>query len=279
MPSENDLTAVWSGKLAELVGQEVANPPPAENAVIAQITHIDGTGIATLVNKLTEDAKKYGGFALILKHDPGFKGFQWLQFITRQLVVDGAAKTGNLVIKTNTTAYQLVNSAAEITSYDFAPEAKPSNWDTCWKVDSNIKSPFFADAFEWAISDQDKVTAILDAPGILVGQIPFPFLKKEYEDIPDGLVDMKKELGEGEGISRAYFSDYLVKTVDGKQHIHARFDFSVTWNAKEKERSNFTLRSLATTATTSLLDCHMAALNHTTTRGNETWKAFRESIV
>ncbi|CAM1510734.1 Fc.00g082470.m01.CDS01 [Cosmosporella sp. VM-42] len=283
-----DLTAEWGNKLAELVVQEVEAPPPAENAVIARLTDIDGTGIAALVSKLAQAAQTYGGFALILKHDTKYKDFEWLQFITRQLVVDGAAKTGNLVIKTNTTSYQLVNSAAEITDYAFAPGSEPSNWNTCWKVDSIIlpfPKPFFRSGYEYAISDAHNLTAILDAPGIMVGKKLTNAEKSLYEDVPDGLVAMKDELGTGGGISRAYFSDYLVKKVDGKWRIYARFDFSLTWNARDADKNSFTLRSLRNTTTTSLLDCHMAALMHKTTPGKpgkeskEPWKDFRDSIL
>ncbi|KAK7397530.1 hypothetical protein QQX98_013100 [Neonectria punicea] len=284
----NDHTTEWGNKLAELVVQEAAAPPPAENAVNARLTDVDGTGIAALVSKLTQPAETYGGFALILKHDTSYKNFEWLQFITRQLVVDGAAITGNLVIKTNTTSYQLVNSAAEITDYAFAPGLEPSNWNTCWKVDSTIlpfPKPFFRDGYEYAISDAHHLAAILDAPAIMVGKIPTNAAKSMYEDIPDDLVVMKDALGTGEGISRAYFSDYLVKKVDGKWRIYARFDFSLTWNARDADKKNFTLRSLKTTTTTSLLDCHMAALMHKTTPGKpgteskEPWKDFRGSIL
>ncbi|KAM0249526.1 hypothetical protein ACHAQJ_009032 [Trichoderma viride] len=259
-----NLTKDWESKLAELVVKEVA----AENVVNARLTDIDGTGIATLVSKLTQDSKTYGGFALILQDKKKYKDFEWLQFITRQLVVDNVAKTGNLVIKANTTSYQLVESAAEITDYAFVSGSKPSNWDTCWKVDSTIlpqdKQPFFREGYEYAISDAHNLTAILDAPAIMVGIKPIDKLKYLYEDLPDDLVEMKSALGTGEGISRAYFSDYLVKKVGGEWHIYARFDFSLTWKAGDKDRKNFTLRSLKTTKTTSLLDCHMKALKHRT---------------
>ncbi|KAF7555598.1 hypothetical protein G7Z17_g2056 [Cylindrodendrum hubeiense] len=283
-------TADWGNKLAELVVQQVSAPPPAQNAINAQLTGIDGTGIATLASKLAQATKTYGGFALILKHDPEYKDFEWLQFITRQLVADGAAITGNLVIKTNTSSYQLVNSAASITDYAFASGSGPSNWNTCWKVDSTIlptPKPFFRDGYEYAISDADKLTAILDAPGIMVGK-KYPQTdveRRSYEDLPGNLVVMKDALGSREGISRAYFSDYLVKKVGEEFRICARFDFSLTWNAKDADKNNFTLSSLGTTTTTSLLDCHKAALMHKTTPGNtskvpqEPWKDFRDKIL
>jgi hypothetical protein len=282
-----NLTEEWGNKLAELAVQEVAAPPPAENVVNARLTDIDGTGIATLVSKLTQASETYGGFALILKHDTKYKDFEWLQFITRQLVVDDAAITGNLVIKTNTASYQLVNSAAEITNYAFAPDSEPSNWNTCWKVDSTISpqpKPFFREGYEYAISDAHKLTAILDAPGIMAGKQPKDWEKPEYKDVPDNLVIMKDALGTRKGISRAYFSDYLVKKVNGKWHIYARFDFSLTWNARDADKKNFTLRSLRTTTTTSLLHCHKAALTHKTTPGTkgteskDLWEDFRKSI-
>jgi hypothetical protein len=142
-----DKTAEWCDKLAELVAQEVVTPPPAENTVNARLTGIDGTGIAALVSKLKQDTKTYDGFALVFQHDTNYQSFEWLQFITRQLVVDNTAKKGNLVVKTNTTSYQLVDSAAEITDYTFASGSKPANWNTCWKVDSKIlpnPKPFFS---------------------------------------------------------------------------------------------------------------------------------------
>lgn len=283
-----NLTAEWGNKLAELVVEEVAASPPAANAVNAQLTAIDGTGTATLVSKLTQAVKPYGGFALVLKHGTEYKDFEWLQFITRQLVVDGAAITGNLVIKANTTSYQLVNSAAEITDYTFEPGSEPSNQNTCWKVDSTIlphPKPFFRDGYEYAISDAHNLTAILDAPAIMAGKNPTNAEKSMYEDVPDDLVVMKDALGTGEGISRAYFSDYLMKKINGKWHIYARFDFSLTWKSKDADKNNFTLRSLRTTKTTVLLDCHVAALMHKTTPGktgaksNEPWKNFRDLII
>ncbi|UKZ74821.1 hypothetical protein TrVFT333_002491 [Trichoderma virens FT-333] len=283
-----NITAEWGNKLAELAIQEVTVPLPTENAVNARLTDIDGTGTATLVSKLKQAAKTYGGFALILKHDPDYKEFEWLQFITRQLVVDGAAITGNLVIKINTTSYQLVNSVEEITDYAFAPGSEPSNWNTCWKVDASIlpfPKPFFREGYEYAISDAHNLTAILDAPAVLAGKIPTNAEKSMYEDVPSGLVVMKDALGTGEGISRAYFSDYLVKKVGDKWRIYARFDFSLTWNARDTDKKNFTFHSLGTTTTASLLDCHMAALMHKTTPGKpgteskEPWKEFRESIL
>lgn len=282
-----NLTAEWGNKLAELVVQEPTTSPPAENAVNAQLTNIDGTGIATLVSKLTKAPKPYGGFALVFKHGTEYKDFEWLQFITRQLVVDDAAITGNLVIKANTTSYQLVNSAAEITDYDFASSLEPSNWKTCWKVDSTIlphPKPFFRDGYEYALSDGHNLTAIMDAPAVMAGKKPTKAEKSMYEDVPDGLVVMKDALGTNEGVSRAYFSDYLVKKVGGKWHIYARFDFSLTWEARDVNKSNFTLRSLKTTKTSSLLDCHMTALIHKTMPGKtglaskEPWKGFRDSI-
>lgn len=281
-------TSEWGNKLAELVVQEAAAHPPAENAVHARLTDIDGTGIATLVSKLTEAPKAYGGFALIFKHDKEHKDFEWLQFITRQLVVEDAAITGKLVMKTNTTSYQLVDSAAEIADYDFASGSQPPNWNACWKVDSTIlpnPKPFFREAYEYAISDNHKLTAIMDAPGVMAGKKPTKGDKSSYEDVPDGLVVMKDELGAHEGISRAYFSDYLVKKVGGKYKIYARFDFSLTWQARDMDKSNYALRSLRTTKTSSLLDCHMDALKHKTLPGStsqpskEPWKSFRGLIV
>ncbi|KAL7917070.1 hypothetical protein ACQKWADRAFT_326566 [Trichoderma austrokoningii] len=279
-----NLTADWGNKLAELAVETTVAPLPAENAVNAQLTDIDGAGIATLVSKLTKASKHYGGFALVFKHDTEYKNFEWLQFITRQLVVDDAAITGNLVIKSNTTSYQLINSATEITDYTFASNSEPSNWNTCWKVDSTIllkPKPFFREGYEYAISDRHNLTAILDAPAVLAGKTPKNAEKSMYEDVPDDLVVMKDKLGTSEGISRAYFSDYLVKKVGSKWRIYARFDFSLTWETRDMDKKNFTLRSLKTTKTTSLLDCHKAALMHKTMPGEkkEPWKDFRNSIL
>lgn len=295
MPTDH--TAEWGDKLAELASL------PAENVVHSRLTGIAGTGIATLVSKLKQDPKPshgskpsqgpkaYGGFALTLTHDTEHKNFEWLQFITRQLVIGGAAKAGNLVMKTNTTSYQLVESEVEITDYAFATGSKPSNWNTCWKVDSSISKPFFRDVFEYAISDAHKLTAIMDNPSILIGKKLKPAEIHYYEDAPGNTVDMKDALGTGDGISRAYFSDYLVKKeANGKWRIYARFDFSLTWKAKDADKNNFTLRSLSATTTTSLLDCHMDALNHKTikhvnvkgkpsTESTEPWKSFRDLIL
>ncbi|PTB37464.1 uncharacterized protein TrAFT101_011182 [Trichoderma asperellum] len=287
MADHNNLTKEWGDKLAQLVAQDVTNPPPAENAVNAKLQNIDGTGVAALVSKLTQPTSKYGGFALILQDDTEYKEFEWLQFITRQLVANGVAINGNLVIKTNTTSYQLVNSVDDITDYTFANGNEPSNWDTCWKVDSIIvpvPRPFFRDSYEYAISDPHKFTAILDAPGILTGKTP-TWDKSLYEDLPPNCVVMKDQLGTQQGISRAYFSDYLMKKDQNKWRVCARLDFSLTWNAQDTDKNNFTVRCISTTATTSLLDCHKAALMHKTVPGSPTkqptepWKTFRDSIV
>lgn len=288
-----DRTSDWGNKLAELVVQEVAAHPPAENAVNARLTGIDGTGIATLVSKLTTTSKSYGGFALIFKHGTKHEDFEWLQFITRQLVVKDKAITGNLVTKTNTTSFQLVDFPLEITDYDFAIGSEPPNWNTCWKVDSSIFSrpkPFYRQEYEYAISDGHKLTAIMDAPSVMVGKRPIETLKSSYHDLPDGLVVMEEKLGKdklrrSDGISRAYFSDYLAKRVGGKYQIYARFDFSLTWQTRDVDKSHFTLRSLGATKTSSLLECHMDALMHKTMPGDpneapkEPWEDFRGSIL
>lgn len=282
-----DLTAQWGDKLGELVAQAVQSPTPAENAIHARLTGIDSTGIAALVSKLKQDAEGYDGFGLIFQHGTNHQNFQWLQFITRQLVIGSTAKTGNLIFQTNTTSYQLVNSAAEITDFTFASGSKPDNWNTCWKVDSIISSaapqPFFCYAYEYALSSDKKLTAILDAPSVFTGK-PMPTLqsiKNEYKDLPDGLVVMKDQLGTAQGISRAYFSDYLVKKESDKWRILARFDFHVTWNQATRltNKREFSLRSLETTATTALLECHKAALLRTTTRGEQPYKSFHDSIL
>ncbi|MCJ1396523.1 hypothetical protein MMC18_009414 [Xylographa bjoerkii] len=279
-----DMTADWGDKLAELVAREVVTPPPAENAVNARLTGIDDTGIAALVSKLKQDAKTYDGFALVFQHATNYQSFEWLQFITRQLVVDNTAKKGNLIFATNTTSYQLVDSAAEITDYGFASGSKPANWNTCWKVDSTIvpnPKPFFREAYEYAISHEKKLTAILDAPSAMTGKNPPENMKQYYADIPGDLVVMKDALGSHEGISRAYFSDYLVKKDGDKWRIFARFDLNLTWNpvTKDTNKKNFTLHSLKTTATTELLECHKTALLHKTTKDVQPWKSFHDSIL
>jgi hypothetical protein len=84
----------------------------------------------------------------------------------------------------------------------------------------------------------------------------------------------------GDGIARAYFSDYLMKKdADNKYHILARFDFNLTWNpAKTAKKEDFTLHSVKTTLTTALLECHKAALLHQTTRGQQPFKDFYDKI-
>ncbi|KAF9783047.1 hypothetical protein IL306_010589 [Fusarium sp. DS 682] len=280
-----DYKDLYGDKLAELVTQDVPDTPPAENVVNARLTSIDGTGTAVLASKI-KATEEYGGFALILQHDANYKDFEWLQFITRQLVVDGAAKTGSLLNKTFSPAYQLVNSVEEVT--DFSSGSGASNWNTCWGVDSTLRNPFYRTKYDYANSDTHKMIAILDAPSVLMGKVPTQTEKSMYQDAPDGLVNMEKERGEGSGVSRAYFSDYLVKKVDGGRHrIYARFDLTLTWNARESRngKKNFTLTSHPPVETNSLLNCHMAALSHITTPGKEgdapqdPFQAFRQSII
>jgi hypothetical protein len=283
-----NLTDDWGDKLAQLVAQEVVNPPPAENAVNARIAGINDTGIAALVSKLKKDAATYDGFALVFHHDTDYKDFQWLQFITRQLVVDNTAITGNLLFSANTTSYQLVDSPAEITDYTFVSGPKPANWNSCWKVDSTLlpnPKPFFRDGYEYAFSDVKKLTAILDAPSPMGGRNPPESDESLYQDFPGGLVVMKEKLGSHDGIARAYFSDYLVKKEkkDGvdKWRIVARFDFNETWNpvTKDTPKKNFILHSVKTTATSELLECHKEALKHTTSKGKTPWKDFEDLIL
>jgi hypothetical protein len=301
-----DITETWGDKLAELVQLEVVTPPPAENAVHARLTGIDGAGIAVLVSQLkkvdekkddkkkddNETVTKYDGFALVFQHEKNYKKFEWLQFITRQLVVDNTAKTGNLLGKTNTASYQLVNSTAEITDYTLARGPKPDNWNSCWNVDSRTAKVFFRDTYEYAISHGKTLTAVLDAPSPMAGAIPMQSIINEYRDVPEGLVEMKVKLSTHKGISRAYFSDYLVKKDDKddtKYHIVARFDFNLTWDPvtanSTKKNSTFTLSNPKSTVTTELLECHTAALLHKTTlKHNPTeegqpWKSFHDSIL
>ncbi|KAF5681684.1 tyrosinase precursor (monophenol monooxygenase) [Fusarium circinatum] len=281
-PKGLDRTDLYADKLAELVTQNVSNPLPAENAINARLTGIDGTGTAILASKIKTTSNDFGGFALVVQDDAKYNDFHWLQFITRQLVVDDAAKTGSLVNKASTPAYQLVDATGEVK--DFASGAGASNWNTCWGVDSALTKGWFADTYEFAKSDDLKITAILDPPSVLMGKIPGS-LQKEYKDAPDGLVNMKTELADSQGISRAYFSDYLLKKVDGDRYrIYARFDLTLTWNAREADKKNFTLNTLASTETNALLACHMAALRHVTTpgdgtAGNESFETFRSKII
>ncbi|KAF5664561.1 hypothetical protein FDENT_12814 [Fusarium denticulatum] len=281
-PKGLDRTELYADKLAELVTQNVSNPLPAENAINARLTNIDGTGTAILASKIKTTSNDFGGFALVIQDNAKYNGFYWLQFITRQLVVDNVAKTGSLVNKASTPAYQLVDATGEVT--DFASGAGASNWNTCWGVDSALTRGWFADTYEFAKSEDHKITAILDPPSVLMGKIPGNF-KKEYKDAPDGLVNMKTELGDSQGISRAYFSDYLLKKVDGDRYrIYARFDLTLTWNAREADKKNFTLNTLASTETNALLACHMAALRHVTTPGDsttgkESFESFRNKII
>ena len=94
-----DLTAEYGDKLAELATQAVTNPPPAENAVHARLTGIDGTGNAALVSKVKQGDKQYDGFALVLKRTTESQKFEWLQFITRQLVDGHTVARGSLIFQ------------------------------------------------------------------------------------------------------------------------------------------------------------------------------------
>ena len=278
-----DLTTEFGDKLAELATQAVANPPPAENAIHARLTGIDGTGNAALVSKVEQGTNKYEGFALVFKHDTDSQQFEWLQFITRQLVVDHAAKTGSLIFKNVTVAYQLVNSTDEITDYTLATGSKPANWSTCWKVDCGAGSKtLFREAFEFVMSADKKVSAILDLPTSTAGATVLQSIKNTYIDLPEDTVNMKDWLKSqnGGGISRAYFSDYLMKKdADNRYHILARFDFNLTWNpAKNAQNKDFSVHSVETTATTALLECHKAAILHTTTTGAQPFKDFYDKI-
>ncbi|KAF3922604.1 hypothetical protein AA313_de0205599 [Arthrobotrys entomopaga] len=280
-----DLTAEFGDKLAELATQAVANPPPAENIVHARLTGIDGTGNAALVSKVAQGANKYEGFALVFKHDTESQSFEWLQFITRQLVVDNVPKTGNLIFQNITVAYQLVNSANEIADFSLATGPQPANWNTCWKVDCGATKAFFRETYESVMSADKKVSAILDFPtstaGVTVAQNKT--IRDMYIDLPDDTVNMKVWLDsqDHDGIARAYFSDYLVKkNADNKYHILARFDFNLTWDpAKTAQKKDFTVHSVKATPTTALLDCHKAALLHTTTKGAQPFKNFYDKII
>ena len=280
-----DKSAEWAKTLEDLIGQPVQNPPPANNAVNARIPNIDGNGTAALVSNLNSGNRDYQGFGLIFQHDPNYEDYDWLQFITRQLVVDGVAQEGNLVMQGPSAAYALVESPDEVTDYDFPPgTAKPANWDTCWKVDSNIKKPdpFLRFSYESAVSEEKKLRAILDAPTVLTGKIPLKVELPYFEDVPEELVVMSKFLGKNkEGTSRAYFSDYLMKKEGENWRIIARVDFNQTWThvKEDTKRAPFELRSVKTTETSVLLDCHRAALLHTTTKNIQPWVAFNNKII
>ncbi|KAF5562415.1 hypothetical protein FNAPI_3195 [Fusarium napiforme] len=283
-----DQTDLYGAKLAELVAQNVSNPLPAENAINARLTGIDETGTAVLASKITTTTNNFGGFALVLQDDEKYNDFYWLQFITRQLVVDKVdkvgkvdkvAKTGDLVNKASTPAYQLVDATEEVT--DFASGAGASNWNTCWGVDSGLTKGWFGDTYEYAHSDDLKITAILDPPSVLMGKTPKSKTEKDlYRDCPDGLVNMKAQLGNDQGTSRAYFSDYLLKKENGDNYrVYARFDLTLTWNAREADKKNFTLNALAATQTNTLLACHTAALQHRTNGGDDYFQKFRDRII
>ncbi|KAF4954454.1 hypothetical protein FGADI_5233 [Fusarium gaditjirri] len=112
------------------------------------------------------------------------------------------------------------------------------------------------DTLEFVKSNALKLNGIINTPSALI-------------NAPDDLVEMKK-LATGPGTSRAYFSDYLVKKFDeGGHRSYARFDHSLTWNnstcnTSESKRGNFQSSSLSSTATNTFLDCHRAALQHST---------------
>ncbi|KAK6538803.1 hypothetical protein TWF694_010368 [Orbilia ellipsospora] len=278
-----DLEGEYGTKLAELATHAVTNPTPEENAVHARLAGIDGTGNAALVSRVKQGTNKYDGFALVFTHDTKSQEFEWLQFITRQLVGDHGAIKGSLLLKVNTVAYELVDSADEITDYSLATGPKPANWDTCWKVDGGGTKPFFRDSYEYAMSAEKSLSAILDFPASVTSKgKPLERDRASYIDLPlDKVVDMKGKLDEqtGNGIARAYFSDYLVKKHQDKYHILARFDFNLTWNpAKGATKKDFTLHSVKTTMTTELLECHKAALLHETTTKTRPFKSFYEKI-
>ena len=100
------------------------------------ICQLAGTPKNSLVSKVKQGANKYESFALVFKRHTDSQKFEWLQFISRQLVVDHSAKTGSLIFQNVTVAYQLADSADEITDYTLATGSQPANWSTCWKVDS-----------------------------------------------------------------------------------------------------------------------------------------------
>ena len=278
-----DQTTKYGDKLAELATQAVAYPQPAENIIHAQLTGIDGTGTAALVSKVVQGANKYEGFALVLKRDTDSQKFEWLQFITRQLVFGQKVETGSLIVKTGAVAYQLVDSADEITDYSLATGSQPANWSTCWKVDSVISGKaLFRDSYEYVMNPDRKVSAILDFPTSTVGKDVIQSIRDMYIDLPGDTVNMKgllEKQNEG-GIARAYFSDYLMKKdADDKYYILARFDFNLTWNpAKTAQKKDFTVRSVSAIATTALLECHKAALLHKTTKDAQPFKYFYDKI-
>jgi len=295
MPGQNR-TTTWENKLAQLVAGPVPTPPPAQNAVNARLTDIDGAGTANLVSKLKDGEKEYNGFALIFHHPTtDHQNYEWLQFITRQLVVNDNAIKGNLVNKTNTTCYQLVDSAAEITDYTLESGPKPSNWNSCWNVDAGIitgdPNPLFRETYEYVLSTNHNVTAVLDLPTPLIGKSPTESEKKYYLNLPVGdSVPMREAVGSGQGVARAYFSDYLLKKDGNNYRILARFDFYLTWNPVTKTAKppfSFSVHSVKATPTTELLECHKEAMLHKAngrTPDNkeyheQPWKPFYDKIV
>jgi hypothetical protein len=277
-----DLTATYGDKLEEVATQQVVSPPPDVNVVHACLPGIDGTGSAALVSRVKQGDDKYEGFALVLKHDADVQNFEWLQFITRQLVSGNTAKTGSLVTQTNTVAYQLVDSADEIRDYTLTTGPKPSNWNTCWKVDASVKKPFYGDVYEYAMSVEKGMSAILDSPSPTIGKIPPKIMEDEYNDLPLDVVDVKTWVdSQGPNVTaRAYFSDYLLKKDNqSKYRILARFDFYLTWNAaKSAQKKDYTLRSVISTNSTTLLECHKAALLHKVTKRPQPFKNLHDMI-
>ena len=178
----------------------------------------------------------------------------------------------------------MVDSADEITDYTLATGSQPANWNTCWKVDSGGTKGLFRECYESVRNEEKNVSAILDFPSSTTGKIApqNPIIRDTYIDLPGDAVDMKDWLSKqsGDGIARAYFSDYLMKTgADNQYHILARFDFYLAWNpAKTAAKKDFSIHSVKSIATTSLLECHKAALLHETTKNKQPFKDFYDRI-
>src|SRR5262249_42090073 len=136
-----DLTSTWEAKISQIAAGSVSGSGTTENILHSKIASIDG-GTATLMSKLkSASGTTYAGFATAFTLSGGYTDYEWLQFITRQLVVGGSAKTGKLVIKANTHAYALVDSTSEVTDFSVSGGSAPSNWSTCWNVDTGIGGP------------------------------------------------------------------------------------------------------------------------------------------
>lgn len=265
-----NVTFKW-GKHLQILAEKPKNTDP-ENRIVSKISNID-TGDCVLVSNLKQDTRKYPGFALIFKHlSPG--NYQWLQFVTRQLVVNGNYRTGDLVTKINTQACKLVESKDKVCEYENTNKTI-SNWNACWKVDGRINNPFFPDEYDFA--QNENITAILCTPEVFVGRKPTHWESEIYQDLPPNPVNMKDLLTDDcTAISRAYFSDYLLRKgvgkSEGKWKICARFDFSLTWLLYNTtpDKNAYQIECHFCDKTVTLLECHKKAWNRKTIPGDTT---------